>query len=161
MAEAANKVKAEKKNQDYSSANKTEPDFIVAPGGVVYSSEKYTKMTEFEYPLTLYHYTTEHGLQGILDSQRIYPSIKTLTTKDARMGNGQYLTDIVPGSKTAGQTSRTLFGVPWNVRKVAYYVEIDVSGLNLIKEEGGVYYVPGDDDLDLAGRIVSFGKRGR
>ena len=153
------KIDGERNNRT-GTTNKTEADFIVTPGGVVYSLEDYAKMMDFEHSSTLYHYTTEQGMQGILDSQRIYPSIKTLTTKDARMGSGQYLTDIVPGSKTAGQTSRILFGVPWNTSKVSYYVEIDVSDLNILKGKDGVYYVPDDADLDLTGRIVSFGKRG-
>ena len=76
------------------------------------------------------------------------------------MGSGQYLTDIVPGSKTLGQTSRTLFGTPWNIRKVSYYIEIDISELNVLKGRDGVYYIPNENILDLSNRIVSFGKTG-
>ena len=133
-------------------------DFIVAPGGVVYTAEDYTKMSSGECPTTLYHYTTEEGMQGILSSESLNPSIKISSTRDARMGSGQYLTDIVPGSKTAGQTSRALFGVPWNTQKVSNYIEIDVSDLNVLKGRDGVFYIPGESGLDLTGRIMSFGK---
>ena len=135
-------------------------DFVVSPGGVVYKIEDYVNMIDFDKHVTLYHYTTEKGIQGILNSEKLNPSIKTLTTKDARLGSGQYLTDIVPGSKTLGQTSRILFGTPWNIRKVSYYIEIDISELNVLKGRDGVYYIPNENILDLSNRIVSFGKTG-
>ena len=51
-------------------------------------------------PSTLYHYTSEKGLAGILDTGTLNPSLKANNPKDARYGNGQYFTDIAPGSKS-------------------------------------------------------------
>uniref|UniRef100_UPI0023ED2E09 RHS repeat-associated core domain-containing protein n=1 Tax=Zooshikella ganghwensis TaxID=202772 RepID=UPI0023ED2E09 len=43
---------------------------------------------------TLYHYTSDEGLNGIVSSQKMYPSLKANNPKDARYGDGQYFTDI-------------------------------------------------------------------
>lgn len=43
---------------------------------------------------TLFHYTSEAGLQGILDSCEINPSLKATNPNDARYGDGQYFSDI-------------------------------------------------------------------
>ena len=45
---------------------------------------------------TLYHYTTEEGMEGIISSQKLNPSLKANNPKDARYGNGQYLSNIKP-----------------------------------------------------------------
>ncbi len=136
-------------------------DFVVAPGGVAYTAADYAKMSSFECPSTLYHYTTKTGMRGILESQQINPSIKELAVKDARMGSGQYLTDIIPGSRTKGQISYALFGIPWNTRKVSNYIEISTSNLNLLKGREGIYYVPSTSALDLTNRIISYGETGK
>ncbi|MEI3614626.1 HYD1 signature containing ADP-ribosyltransferase family protein [Pseudogracilibacillus sp. SO30301A] len=39
----------------------------------------------------LYHYTNENGLNGILSSNKLNPSLKTNNPKDVRYGDGQYL----------------------------------------------------------------------
>jgi hypothetical protein len=49
---------------------------------------------------TLFHYTDESGLKGILDSGVLRPSLKSVNRRDVRYGNGQYLSDIKPGTKT-------------------------------------------------------------
>ena len=136
-------------------------DFVVAPGGVTYTAKEYENMVVPENLRTLYHYTTEEGMQGILRSQKMNPSIKTPTTKDARMGSGQYFTDIIPNSKTDGQISRILFGVQWNTKKVTNYIEVDTSNLNVLKGRDNIFYIPGDTKLDLTNRIINFGKTGR
>ncbi len=136
-------------------------DFVVAPGGVTYTAKEYENMVVPENSRTLYHYTTEAGMQGILKSQKMNPSIKAPTTKDARMGSGQYFTDIIPNSKTDGQISRILFGVPWNTKKVTNYIEVDTSNLNVLKGRDNIFYIPGDTKLDLTNRIINFGKTGR
>ncbi len=109
----------------------------------------------------MYHFTTEEGLNGIVSSGKLNPSIKTLTTKDARMGSGQYLTDIIPGSMSNGKLSYQLYGVPWNAKKVINYVEIDTTGLNLLKGRDGVYYVPNSGPLDITDIILNYGKVGQ
>ncbi len=106
---------------------------------------------------TLYHYTTEGGLNGILESGELRPSLKAVNPKDARYGNGQYLTDIVPGTKTLGQLSKAFIGIPYQGRKFSHYVEIDVTGLKVVKGRNGVYVVPNETALNLTGRIVSHG----
>src|SRR5262249_17785014 len=57
-------------------------------------------------PSTLFHYTNDSGLKGILDSGSLNPSLKAINPRDARYGNGQYLSDIAPGAKTPAQLSR-------------------------------------------------------
>jgi hypothetical protein len=47
---------------------------------------------------TLFHYTDEAGQNGILDSGQLNPSLKSVNPADARYGNGQYLSDVQPGS---------------------------------------------------------------
>lgn len=103
---------------------------------------------------TLFHYTNEAGYKAITSSGEIFPSIGI---KNARHGPGQYLTDIAPGELTVGQTSRRLYGVPWNTTKLTHYLEINVSGLNVIKNAPYNYVIPGTGNLPLGGRIVNGG----
>ncbi|MET7568070.1 putative T7SS-secreted protein [Streptomyces sp. NPDC005492] len=109
---------------------------------------------------TLYHYTNEAGHDGILESGELRASIKADNPKDARFGDGQYLSDIQPGSKTPGQLSYAFVRVPWAGNKFSHYIEIDVRGLDVMRsvERPDVYVIPNDGSLDLAGRIVSHGK---
>jgi hypothetical protein len=61
------------------------------------------KVTATRDAQTLFHYTTEDRMKKIVDSQELYPSTKANNPKDAVYGDGQYLTDIQPGTKTQGQ----------------------------------------------------------
>ncbi|MEI5906972.1 HYD1 signature containing ADP-ribosyltransferase family protein [Bacillus spongiae] len=106
----------------------------------------------------LYHYTNEKGLNGILESGKLNPSTKTLNPKDVRYTNGQYLTDVVPGEKTLGQLSYTFLRTPWGGKRFTNYLEIDVSGLNIIKGRDGVYAIPNEGALDISNRIINYGK---
>ena len=106
---------------------------------------------------TLFHYTDEAGHTGILDSEALNPSLKALNPKDARYGNGQYLSDIVPGTKTPAQLSREFLGIPFQGSRFTHYVEIDVSGLNVVEGRAGVFVIPNEGPLDLGGRIVGSG----
>ena len=65
---------------------------------------------------TLYHYTNEAGMNGILESGELNPSLKALNPNDVRYGNGQYLSDIVPGTKTPAQLSRAFINNPFKGR---------------------------------------------
>ena len=105
----------------------------------------------------LYHYTNQSGMEGILQTKVIKPSLKELNPKDVRYGNGQYLSDIVPGTKTPSQLGRQFINVP-NKHKYTHYVAIDVSGLDVTKGRDGVFVVRGDTDLDISDRIVGSGK---
>ena len=115
------------------------------------------EQVEKEGEQTLYHYTNEKGMNGILDSETLHPSESALNPKDARYGDGQYLTDIAPGSMTKGQISRRLWGVPWNSSKISHFVAIDVTGLPVMNPAKNIFLIPGNSSLDLAGRIIDFG----
>ncbi|AHH98570.1 HYD1 signature containing ADP-ribosyltransferase family protein [Kutzneria albida] len=109
---------------------------------------------------TLYHYTTEDRAKKILDSNELWASTKEHNPKDARYGDGQYLSDIAPGTKTGGQLSAAFLHVPWAGRKFSHFVEIDVTGLDVyqVKDRPNVFYIPGDKPLNLHGRIVRIGR---
>ena len=106
---------------------------------------------------TLFHYTDELGLEGITQSQRLNPSLKALNPNDVRYGNGQYLSDFVPGTKTPAQLSREFLGQPFQGQRYSNFIEIDVSGLNVIQGRNGVFVIPNETPLDLSGRIISSG----
>lgn len=132
---------------------KAKPDFYVNPDGTVHKSSDIV-----EKPSTLYHYTFEKGLAGILDTGTLNLSLKANNPKDARYGNGQYFTDIAPGSKSNGQLSREFYATPWKYKQTSHYLEIDTNGLNVIKGREGVYLVPNESSLDITNRIVNYGE---
>ncbi|MEU6229567.1 HYD1 signature containing ADP-ribosyltransferase family protein [Streptomyces sp. NPDC047042] len=111
-----------------------------------------------EIPDVLHHYTNEAGHDGILASQELRPSTQAANPNDAKFGDGQYLTDIQPGTKRPGQLSAAFYRVPWLGRKVSHYVSIDVRGLDVRKGRDGVFYVLNSEPLDLVGRIVGSGR---
>lgn len=106
---------------------------------------------------TLYHYTDDAGLDGITSSQKLNPSLKANNPNDVRYGNGQYLSDIVPGAKTNAQLSREFLNIPFQGKKFKNYVEIDVTDLPVKKGRDGVFVVPNETPLDLTGRIINSG----
>jgi hypothetical protein len=125
-------------------------------------------------PSKLYHYTNEAGYKGITNSRQLNPSLEG--GGDAHFGSGQYLTDIapervLPGSKASigpeklaqGFMSRwmlsaRLFSTPWKAPQLTHFLEIDVSGLNVLNPRPGTYLVPGETPLDLTGRITRGGQ---
>lgn len=107
---------------------------------------------------TLYHYTDEAGLNGILKEEKLNPSLKATNPNDVRYGNGQYVSDITPGTTKPSKLSQAFLGFPWQERKFTHYVEIDPGGLNVVKGREGVYVIPNEEPLDLNDRIVSSGK---
>jgi hypothetical protein len=109
-------------------------------------------------PTRLYHYTNEAGMNGIVDSAQLNPSLKALNPNDVRYGNGQYLSDIPPGTRTPSELSYDFLGMPFQARRFTNYVEIDVTGLNVVQGRPGVFVVPNEVPLDLTGRIVGNGK---
>jgi RHS repeat-associated protein len=105
---------------------------------------------------TLYHYTNGPGRQGILATQQLDASVGG--PKVAYYGSGQYLTNIAPGSGLSRyQISYRLYTTPWNFRKVSNWVAIDVTGLDVQQHTPYIFRVPGEDPLDLTGRIVGSG----
>ncbi|MFZ3596466.1 putative T7SS-secreted protein [Streptomyces sp. BH104] len=109
---------------------------------------------------TLFHYTNEKGYNGILESNELRASLKADNSKDARFGDGQYLSDIQPGTKTPGQLSYSFVRVPWAGHKFTHYIEIDVRGLDLMRsiERPDVYVIPNQQALNIAERIIGHGK---
>ncbi|AJE82750.1 RHS repeat-associated core domain protein [Streptomyces albus] len=108
-------------------------------------------------PETLIHYTDEAGMNGIVGSKKLNASTKEVSPKDARYGDGQYLSDIAPGTKTCGQLSRCFLGHPFSGRRFTNYVEIDVRGLNVVQGRDNVFVIPNQGSLDLNGRIIGYG----
>mgnify|MGYP000883199553 CR=1 FL=1 len=109
-------------------------------------------------PSTLYHYTSEKGLAGILDTGTLNPSLKANNPKDARYGNGQYFSDIAPGTRSNASLSKQFINNPWQGSKYSNYIGVDTSNLTVVKGRDGVYVLPNENSLDLADRIVSHGK---
>ena len=109
-------------------------------------------------PPSLFHYTNEAGQKGILDGSQLNPSLRALNPNDARYGDGQYLSDIRPGTMTSNQLSRQFLGAPFWGSRFTHYVEVDVRGLDVIQGRDGVFVVPNSGPLDVTGRIVSSGR---
>ncbi|MGW5411793.1 HYD1 signature containing ADP-ribosyltransferase family protein [Actinomadura geliboluensis] len=104
-----------------------------------------------------FHYTDEQGLRGILESGFLRPSLRASNPKDARYGDGCYLSDIRPGTISPKRLSRRLVGVPWMSQRFTHYVELDVTGLNLALCRENVFLVPRREPLPLEGRIKHWG----
>ncbi len=77
---------------------------------------------------TLSHYTDEAGQKGFVDSGQLNPSLRELNPNDARYGNGQYLSDIKPGTMTSNQLSHAFLGAPFWGSRFTNFAEIDVTG---------------------------------
>lgn len=107
-------------------------------------------------PKTLFHFTDEKGLAGILESGKINPSTKEANPKDARYGDGQYFSDVAPGTRTDRGLAATFVGRP-APNKYTPYVEVDVSGLNISKGRAHVFVHRSKEALDITRRIVSSG----
>ena len=102
---------------------------------------------------TLYRYTNEKGMKGILESNQIYPSLKANNPKDARFGDGQYFSDIKPNTRTPASLASLFIKKP-NKYKYTHFVEIDVTGLHVKHGRKNVFVILNDSPLDVTGRIV-------
>ena len=108
---------------------------------------------------TLYHYTNEKGMNGIIESKKLNPSLKANNPKDARHGDGQYLSDIQPNTQTPISLAKKFIRYP-NKYKYTHYVEIDVTDLDVIQGREGVFVILNESPLDLTNRIISTGPVG-
>ena len=99
-------------------------------------------------------------MNGIVESKKLNPSLKANNPKDCFYGEGQYLSDIVPGTKSPAQLSRSFIHNPFQGAKYAYYVEIDVTDLDVVYGRDNVFVILNQEPLDLMDRIVSYGKVG-
>jgi hypothetical protein len=80
--------------------------------------------------------------------------------RDARLGHGQYFTDIPPKTMTHQQLSQILYRNQGQVNQVQYYFAIDVTNLVIVHdpERPHVYAHLRNTDLVVRGRIVRHGK---
>nr|WP_261644307.1 HYD1 signature containing ADP-ribosyltransferase family protein [Erwinia mallotivora] len=106
----------------------------------------------------LYHYTHNNGLDGILTSKKLNPSLKANNPKDARYGDGEYLSDVKHGTKKDGQLSYAFLNIPYQGSKFENYIAIDVTDLTVIQGREGVFVINNTEPLDSTGRIISSGK---
>ena len=67
-----------------------------------------------------------------------------MNPKDVRYGNGQYLSDIAPSTMSCAQLSRCFIGQLFQGQRFTNFVEIDVTGLNVVKGRNGVFVVPNE-----------------
>lgn len=105
-----------------------------------------------------HHYTSEAGHEGILETMTILPSLKANNPKDARFGDGQYVSDIPPGTKTPGQLSKIFFNIPWAGRRFTHYVTISVDELPVVFGRDHVYVILNDAPLDITDRLIRHGR---
>jgi hypothetical protein len=106
---------------------------------------------------SMWHYTTAANMAAILKSLKLNPSLRQYNPKDARYGDGQYVSDIPPRTLSASQLSYRFVRVPYASRRFTHYIEVDVTGLEVICGREHVFVIPGREALDLEGRIVSWG----
>ena len=67
------------------------------------------------------------------------------------------MTDLNSSELTRGQLSYKLYNVPYNYRKVQYFLKIDIRGLNVIENIPHNFIIPGNNSLPLQGRIIDSG----
>jgi hypothetical protein len=86
-----------------------------------------------EPPFSLYHYTSSVGMAGILATMKIYPSTLANNPRDARYGEGQYFSDIAPGSQTSRQLSSVFLRNPFGGARFTNFVQVDLRGIPVIQ----------------------------
>ncbi len=106
---------------------------------------------------TYFHYTNSKGCAGIISSGEMYPSLRANNPKDARFGDGQYFTDILPHTKTSAQLARIFLGVPWGAARFSHFLQLDLTGLNVQLGRQHVYVVQNSGNLSVSGRVLDHG----
>jgi hypothetical protein len=106
---------------------------------------------------TLYHYTSQSGQKGILDSQEIRPSLRASNPNDARHGDGQYFSDIEPGTYSNASLSKQFLVIPYQGARFSHYVKIDLTGINVREGRPSVLVVPNQNALSIFGRVIGWG----
>jgi hypothetical protein len=96
-------------------------------------------------------------MDGIESSRVINPSTAAKNPNDVRYGEGQYFSDIVPGTKTPAQLSKAFINNPYQGKKYNHFVAINVEGLDVTVGRPGVYVVLNTIPLDVSTRIVGSG----
>lgn len=108
-------------------------------------------------PEVLWHYTTEANQKSILSACRLEPSRRARNPRDARYGDGQYLTDIAPGTMPRTRLAWWLVRHPGASWRFTHYIALDVTGLDVVYCRKHVFLIPNWEALDLTNRIVSSG----
>uniref|UniRef100_UPI00350E4FBF HYD1 signature containing ADP-ribosyltransferase family protein n=1 Tax=Nonomuraea pusilla TaxID=46177 RepID=UPI00350E4FBF len=109
----------------------------------------------------MWHYTRHANMVAILNSLKLNPSLWRNGSRDVRYGEGQYVSDVPPGTMTASQLAFFFVRLPSATRRFTHYVGIDVAGLEVVRGREHVFVIPGREPLDLMGRIVSWGANDR
>lgn len=115
------------------------------------------KKNEEEGKVILYHYTDGAGYNGILASGSINPSKKILRPRDARHGDGVYLTDIYPNTISKEDLCYKLYNNENQLRNVEYYIGIDVTDLAIKLGKEHIYVYLTDNPLVITDRLVDAG----
>ncbi|MEM8773359.1 MAG: HYD1 signature containing ADP-ribosyltransferase family protein, partial [Pseudomonadota bacterium] len=102
-------------------------------------------------PRILYHYTSGPGLEGILGTQSINPSL------DGVYGAGVYFSNITPGSMSSAELAERFIGVRDDFR-FDHFVGVDVTNLTVVPDRENVFHVPATTPLPVAGRILAAGE---
>ena len=116
---------------------------------------------------TIFHYTSEAGVAGILQCQCI---LQSTGGTNARYGDGAYFTNLSPLSTvgtTSGQLSYALINVPWNTAKVSHFVAVDSSQIEPTPARvaplygstysGSILLSPSTTSIPIAGALVGSG----
>jgi HYD1 signature containing ADP-ribosyltransferase len=136
-------------------------------------------------PNSLYHYTTESGLLGIIETGVLHPSLD----EDGRItmfGSGQYFTNIAPemiacigtracklrseltdAHKEAGQISliqlsgRIMDGA-MAIERLECFIEFNVAGLNISSTDSPyIYLYRSEIDLNISNLVLRTGRTPR
>jgi HYD1 signature containing ADP-ribosyltransferase len=127
-------------------------------------------------PNSLYHYTTESGLLGIMESGVLRPSLDRGNNTDVKYGEGQYFTNISPDIITcesrSQMTSKQLESGQISLRQLAgrimagtltldkfyCFLELDVSSLIIeCTDEPCIYLHKSKTNLDISNLIIRSG----
>ncbi len=105
----------------------------------------------------MHHYTNENEGKGIVESKLMNPSLRANNPKDARFAGGQYISDIVLGTKKLSQFSQIFFGLPWARHRFTHQISLDVSGLDVIFSRTNVYLILHSEPLDISDVLLGYG----
>ncbi|WP_081754828.1 HYD1 signature containing ADP-ribosyltransferase family protein [Paenibacillus durus] len=97
------------------------------------------------------------GYEGILSSRQINPSLKSVRPKDARYGDGVYLTDIAPNTMSYQDLSQKLYNNRNQTNKTYYFIAIDITDLIIKYGRDNVYIYLSQTPLDISDRLVNAG----
>lgn len=112
--------------------------------------------------VVLFHYTDGNGYTGILQSGVIWSTLKNNRPRDARLGQGQYFTDIAPFTMSLPDLSYELYRNRSQVNQLKFYLAIDLTGLKLrngAPQRPHIYAHVSDYDLNVRQRIVTHGSQ--